>query len=285
MAIAQYEQTVSKKAIALGTNAETPEAFESALWNRLTEARKAQVQHDQWAKQIVQFNSDLLDAKALATQSEREADLTCVRESLFQLRAQKNNLEKAGDAAAHFYQHAESCKAALRKDASRFLRLRLATHLLETQIERFRKESQGPLLQKSGKMFQSITRGSFSGLGAEFNAKDLPILAGVRPDQTKVSVEGLSDGTRDQLYLALRLAALDQHLEKHEPMPLILDDLLITFDNERTTAILPQLADLAKRTQVFLLTHHEHLVELCRQNLAEGQFQFHQLISPSASTT
>ena len=58
-------------------------------------------------------------------------------------------------------------------------------------------------------------------------------------------------------------------------MPLILDDLLITFDNDRTKAILPQLADLSKRTQVFLFTHHEHLVDLCRETLGESGFQLH----------
>ncbi len=163
------------------------------------------------------------------------------------------------------------------EDAARFLRLRLATHFLQTQIERFRKENQGPLLEKSGRVFQSITRGAFSGLGAEFSADDVPVLVGLRPDQTPVSIEAMSDGTRDQLYLALRLAALDRYLEAHEPMPLILDDLLITFDNERTKAILPQLAGLAKRTQIFLFTHHEHLVELCRQTLGEQGFQLHRL--------
>jgi hypothetical protein len=126
-------------------------------------------------------------------------------------------------------------------------------------------------------LFQSITRGSFSGLDAEFSAEDIPILVGSRLDGTTVSVEGMSEGTRDQLYLALRLAALERYLEEHEPMPLILDDLLITFDNERTKAILPQLAILAERTQVFLFTHHEHLVELCRQTLGEERFQLHRL--------
>jgi uncharacterized protein YhaN len=196
---------------------------------------------------------------------------------LFRLGNEKKTLEKAGDAAADFRQQAESCAATLKQDAARFLRLRVATHLLENQIERFRKENQGPLLQKSSEVFQAITRGAFSGLGAEFNVDDVPVLVGVRPDQTKVPVEGLSDGSRDQLYLALRLAALDQYLEAHEPMPLILDDLLITFDNERTRAILSQLASLAKRTQIFLFTHHEHLVELCRDTIGEGQFKLHRL--------
>ncbi|GDY19056.1 hypothetical protein LBMAG56_04010 [Verrucomicrobiota bacterium] len=235
---------------------------------------------DEFVATVRAENPDALAGRkpvAAQEKTEKESALQTISKTLFQLETQKKQLEKAGDDAADFRQQAESCAATLRQDAARFLRLRLATHFLENQIERFRKENQGPLLQKSGALFQAITRGAFSGLGAVFQADDVPVLVGVRPDQSTVPVEGLSDGSRDQLYLALRLAALDRYLEEHEPMPLILDDLLITFDNDRTKAILPQLGALAKRTQIFLFTHHEHLVELCRQTLGEDQFHLHRL--------
>jgi len=208
---------------------------------------------------------------------EREASVQAVRDKLYALNEHKKALEAAGDVAADFRQQAESCAARLSQDAMRFVRLRLATHFLQTQIERFRKENQGPLLEKSGVFFRSITRGAFDGLGAEFNADDTPILVGVRPDKTSVPISGMSDGTRDQLYLSLRMAALERYLEAHEPMPLIMDDLLITFDNDRAAAILPRLSSLAKRTQIVLFTHHDHLVDLCRRTLGEGSFQLHQL--------
>lgn len=214
-------------------------------------------------------------AAASRLKEELASTLQGARETLYRLAGEKRALEVAGDTAADFRQHAESCAAALKRDGARFLRLRLATHLLQTQIERFRRENQGPLLQQSAVVFQALTRGAFRGLSAEFNADDLPVLKGVRPDQTRVSVEGLSDGTRDQLYLALRLAALERHLEEHEPMPLILDDLLVTFDDQRVEALLPQLAALAKRTQIFLFTHHQHLVELCRRTWGQEGFHLH----------
>ncbi|MFH0998434.1 MAG: AAA family ATPase [Pseudomonadota bacterium] len=209
--------------------------------------------------------------------SEMETSLQVVRDTLSELKSQKQTLEAVGDAAANYRQQAESIAARMKQEAARFVRLRLAVHFLHTQIERFRKENQGPLLEKSGQVFQCITRGAFAGLGAQFNADDVPILVGLRPDQTSVEISGMSDGSRDQLYLALRLAALDRYLEQHEPMPLILDDLLITFDDDRATAILPQLAALARRTQIFLFTHHDHLVELCRRSLGEEAFHLHRL--------
>lgn len=231
----------------------------------------ASVQNEN-AEELPRRRADL-DASLVA----KRAELQAVQSTLLDLNRQKRELEKAGDAAADFRQQAESAAATLRQDAPRFIRLRLAAHFLRTQIERFREENQGPLLEKSGQFFAAITRGRFAGLAAEFTDQDIPVMMGRRPDGTNVSIEGMSEGTRDQLYLALRLAALDRHLEEHEPMPLILDDLLITFDNERTKAILPQLAKLAKRTQILLFTHHEHLVELCRETLGSDEFTLHNL--------
>ena len=81
-----------------------------------------------------------------------------------------------------------------------------------------------------------------------------------RPD-SRVSVMGLSDGTRDQLFLALRLAGIERHLKEREPVPLIVDDVLVNFDDNRTCASLRCLAELAKKTQVILFTHHRHVIQ------------------------
>lgn len=222
---------------------------------------------------------ELLDRKARLERekADKKPALQEAQTALTDLNRRKAEWEKAGDNAAHFRQQAESVAATLSEDASRFVRLRLAVHILKTQIERFREENQGPLLEKSGEVFAAITRGAFDGLEARFTDEDIPVMVGRRADGGRVDVGGMSEGTRDQLYLALRLAALERHLEAHEPMPVILDDLLITFDNERTRAILPRLAELAKRTQIFLFTHHEHLLDLCRETLGRNQFHVHRL--------
>ena len=78
-------------------------------------------------------------------------------------------------------------------------------------------------------------------------------------------MEGLSDGTRDQLYLALRLAAIEKHVSEFGPVPIILDDILINSDNHRAAATLQQLARLALNTQVLFFTHHQHLVPMAQQ--------------------
>ena len=61
-------------------------------------------------------------------------------------------------------------------------------------------------------------------------------LAGIRQDGRRVTVAGMSDGTVDQLYLALRVAAIEDYLDHAEPMPFIADDLFINFDDKRAAA-------------------------------------------------
>jgi uncharacterized protein YhaN len=80
-----------------------------------------------------------------------------------------------------------------------------------------------------------------------------------------VEVAGLSDGTRDQLYLALRLARIEQHIASVAACPVILDDILINSDDVRASAALDVFAGLAARTQVLLFTHHSRIVELAVQ--------------------
>lgn len=87
----------------------------------------------------------------------------------------------------------------------------------------------------------------------------------------------MSVGTTDQLYLSLRLSSLESYLDNNEPMPFILDDILIKFDNERAIATLKVLAELSKKTQVIFFTHHQHLVELAEVSIESNLLFKHAL--------
>jgi uncharacterized protein YhaN len=95
-------------------------------------------------------------------------------------------------------------------------------------------------------------------------------LEGQRSDGKLVGISGLSDGTRDQLYLALRLAALELHLAQATPLPFIADDLFINYDDARSQAGLEALAGLSEQTQVIFLSHHDHLVPTVRAVFGEA---------------
>jgi len=176
---------------------------------------------------------------------------------------QKEQLKQmnGSDAAAALANEAQSVLVKIRSNAEQHVRLKLASRILRNEIERYRQQHQGPLLERASEHFAVLTRGSFASLRADFNEKDEPVLVGVRPNDERVYVEGMSSGTRDQLYLALRLASLEKYMESAEPMPFIVDDILVHFDDERSRATLGVLAELARKTQIILFTHHRRLVE------------------------
>jgi uncharacterized protein YhaN len=158
-----------------------------------------------------------------------------------------------------------------------YLRLQIAALILEQCIEDYRKKNQAPVLARAGELFSKLTLGSYANLRDELDDSGKPILLGVRPSDAEVSVGGMSDGTRDQLYLALRLATLEQHLRKGEPMPFVVDDILIGFDDNRTRICLEVLAELAAGTQVLLFTHHLMVLELAGELEAQAGIYNHEL--------
>ena len=175
------------------------------------------------------------------------------------------------DAAARAAARQQEAAAGMAEAAERYLRLKTAARLLQWSMERFRQTRQGPMLARASEIFQTLTLGSFSRLLVDADNHDSPRLMSIRADGGRpVEVSGLSEGTRDQLYLALRLAALDQQASQGSRMPLIADDLFINFDDRRTEAGLQVLGDVSRRMQVILLTHHDHLVPLARQVLGDG---------------
>ncbi len=191
--------------------------------------------------------------------------------------AQKLKSMAGGAEAAALADQAQSVLASIRSNAQHYLRLKLAGKILSDQIERYRKENQGPLLKRASEHFAGLTRGSFAGLRTDINEKDEPVLVGIRPDQQRVHVEGMSSGTRDQLYLALRLASLEKYMESAAPLPFIVDDILVDFDDERTESALNALASLAEKTQVILFTHHSRVVEQARKLRTSAPVRVHDL--------
>ena len=172
---------------------------------------------------------------------------------------------------------AQQTLAAIRRMAGHFIRLKVASSILKQEIERFRNENQDPILKIASRYFQQLTLGSFEGLRTDEDDRGQPVLAGLRGQNHMVRVEGMSSGTRDQLYLALRLASLEKRRETNEPMPFIVDDILVNFDDERASATLEALADLALGTQVVLFTHHKRIAEEAEKMEGNTSIEVHHI--------
>ncbi len=224
------------------------------------------------------INPDSLPGRITELSNKIDVELDPKRTELAETKGREEKeleLMDGSDHAAMLADKAHATLASIRTNAERYVEVKLAGKILRDQIERYRRENQGPLVKRASEHFSALTLGSFEALMTDFNEKDEPVLVGVRLNGERVHVEGMSSGTRDQLYFALRLASLEKYMEGSEPMPFIVDDVLVNFDDGRSQVALNTLAKLSEKTQVILFTHHSQVVAQSKQ--LQGAVQVHEL--------
>ncbi len=234
---------------------------------------------DEFLAELEQVDVDEITA-AISELHERLEETSKERDELNQAIGQAQSRLDSMDGeskAAELHAEVQASIAQIETLSGRYKQLRLAELLLQSEIERYREENQNPILNTASDLFNRLTQNSFQSLRTDFDAKDKQVLVGVRRDEQQVLVDDISDGTRDQLYLALRLATLLRLLEQGVIMPLILDDLLIHFDDERAKAALSVLADLSLKTQVLFFTHNAHMQYLAMEAIPPERIQTHSL--------
>ena len=176
-------------------------------------------------------------------------------------------LDGGADAASAAFD-AEQARAEMAVQAEAYMRKRAEVALLRWTIARYRAEKQTPLLNRASALFRTLTLGRYVELLVDLDG-DKARLGGLSRDrQTIVPVEGMSEGTVDQLFLALRLAAVEDTVAAGVRLPFIADDLFVNYDDERARAGFQVLAELARTTQVLFFTHHRHLLGVAAQALS-----------------
>ena len=205
----------------------------------------------------------------------REEEQTAARRAEEQARLALNAIDSS-DRAARAREAMESAAARYRSVIRPWARLKLARALLQEALNRFRERAQAPMITKASAYFALITDGDYERLTSD-DTGGQPRLCALRSGGAAVTVEEMSEGTADQLYLALRLAALDVRRTAHPQMPLVLDDALITSDDRRAAHILRALARFAEGGQVLIFTHHRHLLDVAREAIGKQAFVAHTL--------
>lgn len=278
----QVEQVKAKVAPLLAA-AGVASLVEAAPLVARSEAKRKLVLDVEAARRALMQGSDGLGLDAVFAEvaacdlAQVAVDLTSTEDSLEQVQAEQTRLAAehtqaklavegfgGGRDAAVAEARRQEALAGMADASERYIKVTAAAKLLSWAIERYREQNQGPMLARAEAIFAKLTLGRFTRLSVEFDSTPYRLTA-LRADGRPVEVPGLSEGTRDQLYLALRLAALELHLAKAKALPFIADDLFINFDDERSTAGLEALRDLSRHTQVLFLSHHDHLLPRVRQ--------------------
>ncbi len=156
----------------------------------------------------------------------------------------------------------ESGVAALSNAAEQALVLHAAICLLRAGLDRQRELSESGMVGRIGAAFNAITAGAYAGVTVEESGRGQRLVAVEADGGGRKQLDELSEGSRDQLYLALRIVALEEFAAGSPAPPFIADDVLQTFDDARTLASLRALVDLSRHVQVIAMTHHPHVAAL-----------------------
>ena len=144
----------------------------------------------------------------------------------------------------------EQLRGRMRSAAERCLVFAAAGAVLKKAVERCERERQPELLNEASKIFAGFTCGAYTRVYKQLTTGSLRISGpGEGADR---GIDELSRGTREQLFLALRLALILSLDKGAEPLPVVLDDVLVNFDPERRRAVRQELARFAEGRQVIM---------------------------------
>lgn len=199
---------------------------------------------------------------------EFEEEFGMAREALNDARRAFEEVD-GSDRAANVEQDAEVELASLANATDTYARVAIASEVLRQVVADYGRQHKAPIIDRAIALFSQITEDAFRGLVVDVDGERR--LQACRRNGQYHDLDELSDGTLDQLYLALRLAGIEHHLDRiTEPVPVVLDDALVNFDDNRAAAAIDVLADLGQRTQVLLFTHHRHVVTLAKNEIEAG---------------
>ncbi|WP_338661302.1 AAA family ATPase [Pararoseomonas sp. SCSIO 73927] len=193
-----------------------------------------------------------------AAAQEQVAIVTTLEVELRQLAGDEAALRAAANEASAAGQIGQTLEDALV--------MQVAAGLLEAALGAVQDGGDDALLRRIGETFSELTNGTYSGVASREDDRGTARLVLRMRDfpEEEVEVDQLSEGTRDQLFLALRLVAIADEAASGTVLPFIGDDILQSHDDRRAAAAFRALLRLSETTQVILLTHHEHLLGVLR---------------------
>lgn len=144
----------------------------------------------------------------------------------------------------------EQLRGRMRSGAERYLVLAAARAILDRAVERSERERQPELLKKAALFLSEITGNRYTRVWKSATDNLLKISAPDAPEGKNASQ--LSRGTREQLFLALRMALIDSLPGDMEHLPVAFDDIFVNFDNTRRSAAWRCIEEFARNRQVIV---------------------------------
>ena len=161
----------------------------------------------------------------------------------------------------------EALKQEMTEGARAWAAAALARHAVEEAKAFFEQERQPEVMRAASGWFKTITLGEYAGISPSSEPGALEVLTAKKEPRL---VTQLSRGTREQLFLAMRLALIHERGREAEPLPVLMDDILVNFDPERARAAASAVLSLAGDHQILFFTCHPHTARIFEE-LAQEQ--------------
>lgn len=155
----------------------------------------------------------------------------------------------------------EALLAEINENAGHWAVAKVADELIENARQEFERKHQPAVIRQASTLFAEITGGRYTAVKIPIGESRQQIHVIDRTGARKEPHQ-LSRGTREQLYLAIRFGYIANHAVHNEPLPVIMDDILVNFDPARARATAAAIASLSAGNQVLFFTCHPHILEL-----------------------
>lgn len=159
----------------------------------------------------------------------------------------QGRMEALGSAES-LHQQLDGVQQRVEKLEETYDALTLALDTLAQARQELQRKFAPRIAQRARELMEEMTQGRYDRLTLR---EDLSLLSGAAQEETLHEVLWRSDGTMDQLYVALRLAVAEELIPD---APLVLDDAFVRFDDKRLQAALDILQQQARNKQVILFT-------------------------------
>ena len=156
----------------------------------------------------------------------------------------------------------ENLKEQLETRSKEWITARFAKGLFSRAMARFEKERQPEVISEAEKILNSMTLGRYPHIIAPLGENRIEL---ADKNNNRKSIEQLSRGTAEQLYLALRFGFIIEFTKRAGSMPIIMDEILVNFDRERSIEAIRGILELSMSRQIFYFTCHPSIVELFTQ--------------------
>jgi uncharacterized protein YhaN len=187
---------------------------------------------------------------------ETEEDLDRLKKEQATLEEQVRQLSQ-DDRIALLRAEEETLKASLEVVIEEWIVAALALRLIRMARSRYEKERQPAVIREAGRYFSHITEGAYPLIFAPLGDHQVDV---VHKQGSRRDAAQLSRGTVEQLYLSLRFGFIGEFTRRSEPLPIMMDEILVNFDPGRGKETVRAIVELSQSHQILYFTCHPETV-------------------------